>query len=94
MELNWNTLIGSGGILGVAYLVFATGIFFGKFKAFVTRTDKSLEDIKSSISGITSRVDRLEVRVEERTLKVFHIENTGTYSMPPILPSTREEGRR
>ena len=73
--------LGSGGVLGIVYLIFKMG---GLCKTIEVNT-KAVEShgqilfsIQSDLRSINDRLTRLEVRVEERTLKVVHVEKTGT----------------
>lgn len=87
-----NTLLGSGGILGVAVIVFKLGRSAEKIDYISDKINKLIENNDNKLSAILSeikecnkklnethdRLTRLEVRVEERTLKVYHVERNGT----------------
>lgn len=115
--MNWQLIIGSGGLLGVGAIIFYLGRIVARFEAkfdsgeknlqmmearmddrfrgmdkrivsefqaiekrfdsvekrIDSRCDKidtRLDKITNDIQDVKSRLDRLEVRVEERTLKV------------------------
>jgi hypothetical protein len=69
-----NLCIGSSGAIGVFILIFKMGRLFEN----VISIGKTIVEMKSDIRSMNDRLTRLEVRVEERTLKVIHIERTGT----------------
>lgn len=67
-------IVGSGGLLGILYLIFRTGRIVEKIDSMDKKLDKSIEKLDDA----NNRLTKLEVRVEERTLKVIHVEKTGT----------------
>ena len=63
-------VVGSGLLTGIVYVI-----------CKVTKIDSMAQDIKEmkkDISSLNIAVGKLEVRVEERTLRVVHSHKTGT----------------
>lgn len=54
-------------------VIITVGAIGAMLKYFMSRLDKKFDEISKDIKDIRSRLDRLEVRVEERTLKVVSI---------------------
>ena len=83
-------LIGSGGLIGVFSLFFRIGAVFQKIESSLTDIKKDvgeikvqMEIIKKDVSELKVQVGKLEVRVEERTLRVIHTQKTGTTQENP-----------
>lgn len=96
--MDLNLIIGSSGLLGIAYLVFKLGRLTQKidsefhyignkfvdvekkmdsrFLDLEKKIDKvivGLEELKKDVTSLDMRLGKLEVRVEERTLRVIHV---------------------
>ncbi len=59
-------IIGSGGVFGIAYLIFKSGKFFGKFDDFSAKIMLDISDLKKDVRSIDQRISRLEGAFEER----------------------------
>jgi uncharacterized Ntn-hydrolase superfamily protein len=72
-------IIGSGGVLGIAFLVFRTGRIVEKIESSDKKISEIKDDIKEvrrTLNLIEIQIGKLETRVEERTLRVIHVENS------------------
>lgn len=70
-------LIGSGGLLGIIILVFRTGKIVEKVENSdkkISEIKDDIKDIKRALGNMEVQIGKLETRVEERTLRVIHVE--------------------
>lgn len=74
-------ILGSGGILGFIILIFRMGRIIEKIGNMSDKIDTistKIDECNKRLGETNDRLTRLEVRVEERTLKVYHVERNGT----------------
>jgi archaellum component FlaC len=79
-------ILGSGGLIGVAVLIFRTGRMVEKIEIIGKNVESlkiemsnefknvanEFKEIRKDISTINTSLARLETRVDERTLRVIH----------------------
>jgi hypothetical protein len=71
--MEWLQLImGSGGLLGVFILIFRTGKIVERIDN-LEEMKKDVKEIKTTMNSMAIQIAKLETRVEERTLRVVHV---------------------
>lgn len=64
--------MGSGGLLGVFILIFRTGKIVERIDN-LEEMKKDVKEIKTTMNSMAIQIAKLETRVEERTLRVVHV---------------------
>ena len=61
--MDWQFLLGSGGLLGLGYLIFKFGRFTQKFDTFVISTTARFDSLEVDLKEIKKNIHSIDVRL-------------------------------